>query len=51
MLEAAINGHADIVTFNVRDFAPASRFDMRVLKPGELLRELHEEERSFYGEE
>jgi putative PIN family toxin of toxin-antitoxin system len=50
VLEAAINGQADIVTFNVRDFAPASRFGIRVLRPGELLRELYQGGLS-YGEE
>lgn len=42
VLEAAINGHADaLVTHNVRDFARgAARFGLRVLRPGELLKEL-----------
>jgi putative PIN family toxin of toxin-antitoxin system len=42
VLEAAINGQADVVTFNVRDFVPASRFGIRVLRRGELLRELYQ---------
>jgi putative PIN family toxin of toxin-antitoxin system len=50
VLEAAINGQADIVTFNVRDFAPASRFGVRVLRPGELLRDIYEEGGLLYGE-
>ena len=50
VLEAAINGQADIVTFNVRDFAPASRFGVRVLRPGELLRDIYQGGFS-YGEE
>lgn len=42
VLEAAINGRADaLITHNVRDFARgAERFGLRVLKPGELLKEL-----------
>ena len=42
VLEAAVNGRADaLVTHNVRDFARgASRFELRVLRPGELLKEL-----------
>lgn len=42
VLEAAINGRADaLVTYNVRDFAPAApRFGVRVLRPAELLQEL-----------
>lgn len=42
VLEAAVNGRADVlVTHNVRDFASgAARFGLRVLRPGELLREL-----------
>lgn len=42
VLEAAINGHADIVTFNVKHFGPASRFGVRVWKPSEILRVLYE---------
>jgi putative PIN family toxin of toxin-antitoxin system len=42
VLEAAVNGRADaLVTHNVRDFAKgAARFGLRVLPPGELLKEL-----------
>jgi putative PIN family toxin of toxin-antitoxin system len=42
VLEAAINGRADVlVTHNVRDFAKgAAKFAPRVLRPGELLKEL-----------
>lgn len=42
VLEAAVNGRADaLVTHNVRDFAKgAVRFGLRVLRPGELLKEL-----------
>ena len=38
VLETAINGRADaIVTFNVRDFAPAAaRFHCSAVKPGEV---------------
>jgi putative PIN family toxin of toxin-antitoxin system len=42
VLEAAINGHADaLVTYNVRDFLPAAnQFGLRVIRPGELLKEI-----------
>ena len=42
VLEAAVNGRAGaLVTHNVRDFAKgAERFGLRVLRPGELLKEL-----------
>lgn len=42
VLEAAVNAAADaLVTFNVRDFREAAlRFGLRVLLPGELLKEL-----------
>jgi putative PIN family toxin of toxin-antitoxin system len=42
VLEAAVNGRADaLVTHNVRDFCDvATRFGLRVLRPGELLQEL-----------
>lgn len=33
VLEAAVSASAGIVTFNVRDFAPAERFGVRVLTP------------------
>ena len=42
VLEAAVNGRTDaLITHNVRDFAKgATRFGLRVLRPGELLEEL-----------
>ena len=41
VLEAAINGHARmLVTFNLRDFAGASRFGIEVVLPREALRRL-----------
>ncbi len=42
VLEAAVNGRADaLVTHNVRDFTKgAARFGLRILRPGELLKEL-----------
>ncbi len=42
VLETAVNGRADaLITHNVRDFAKgAARFGLRVLRPGELLKEL-----------
>ncbi len=42
VLEAAINGHADaLVTHNIVDFAAAARrFGLRVVTPGDLLKEL-----------
>ena len=42
VLETAINGAADaIVTHNLRHFAAASRrFQLKILRPGELLRSL-----------
>lgn len=42
VLEAAINGRAAaIVTFNERDLREArTRFDIEVLRPGEVLRRL-----------
>jgi putative PIN family toxin of toxin-antitoxin system len=45
VLEAAINGGADaLITYNVRDFMPAAeKFGLRVMRPGELLRELSHE--------
>ena len=41
VLETAVNGRADaLVTHNVRDFsAVARKFGLRVLRPGELLKE------------
>ena len=43
VLEAAINGRSDaLVTFDVRDFAPAiSRFRLRVVRPAEILKEVN----------
>jgi putative PIN family toxin of toxin-antitoxin system len=45
VLEAAVNGHAGaLVTHNIRDFQSAARlFDLRVLLPRELLKELEHE--------
>ena len=45
VLEAAINGHADaLVTYNIRDFAPArSRFGILVLSAAELLKKVRNE--------
>ena len=44
VLETALNGRADaLVTLNIKDFKPASRFGLRVLLPGEFLRQLQEE--------
>ena len=42
VLEAAINGAADaLVTHNVKDFAEAAaKFGLRVLKPGQVLKEI-----------
>lgn len=42
VLETAINGRADaLVTYNLRDFMPAAgQFGLRVLRPGELLKEI-----------
>lgn len=42
VLEAAVNGRADaLVTHNVRHFEKsATMFGLRVLRPGELLKEL-----------
>jgi putative PIN family toxin of toxin-antitoxin system len=42
VLEAAVNGQADaLITHNVRDFVKgAERFGLRVLRPGEFLKEL-----------
>jgi putative PIN family toxin of toxin-antitoxin system len=38
VLEAAINGQADaLVTFNVKDFIPAKRFGLSVVRPADLL--------------
>jgi predicted nucleic acid-binding protein len=51
VLEAAIAGNADIVTFDVRHFAPASRFGVAIFTPGGILRKLDEEGELCYGEE
>ncbi len=41
VLEAAINGHADaIVTFNMKDFVPAKRFGLAVMRPADLLHQV-----------
>jgi putative PIN family toxin of toxin-antitoxin system len=42
VLETALNGRADaLVTHNVRDFAAAAaKFGLRILRPGELLKEI-----------
>lgn len=42
VLEAAVNGRSDaLVTHNVRDFTKgAVRFGLRVVRPGELLKEM-----------
>ena len=42
VLETAVNGQADaLITHNVRDFVKgAERFGLRVLRPGEFLKEL-----------
>ncbi len=39
VLEAAFSGQASIVTFNVRDFIPASRFGVSVVTPRQLWQE------------
>ncbi len=42
VLETALNGQADVlVTHNVKDFSgAAAKFGLRVLRPGELLKEI-----------
>lgn len=42
VLETAVNGQADaLITYNVRDFVKgAERFGLRVLRPGDFLKEL-----------
>jgi predicted nucleic acid-binding protein len=41
VLELAVASNCDaIITFNRRDFAGASRFGVRILTPGEFLREI-----------
>lgn len=44
VLETAINGSADIVTFNQKHFRPASRFGISVFSPAEVLRALRKNE-------
>jgi predicted nucleic acid-binding protein len=39
VLEAAVSGGAEIITFNVRDFETADRFGVRVMTPAELWKE------------
>jgi putative PIN family toxin of toxin-antitoxin system len=42
VLETAINGRADaIVTFNLRDFLPATRFGISVCRPRDILDKVH----------
>jgi predicted nucleic acid-binding protein len=44
VLELAVEAGVDgIVTHNVRDFAEAERFGIRILRPGALLRQLESE--------
>jgi predicted nucleic acid-binding protein len=40
ILELAVSSRADVVTFNVADFAGAGRFGIRVLTPQQLLQEI-----------
>lgn len=43
-LETALNGQADaLISLNVRDFSPATRFNLSVLTPGEFLGKLAKE--------
>lgn len=37
VLEAAVNGRADLVTFNRKHFKPATNFGVRVLTPSDVL--------------
>ncbi len=42
VLEAAVNARADaIVTYNLRDFAPAANFGIPVLNPGQTFQHFH----------
>ena len=42
VLEAAVNAHADaIVTYNLRDFAPAKDFGIPVLNPEQTFKRFH----------
>ena len=45
VLETAINGGADaLITYNVKDFMlAATKFGLRVIRPGELLKEIADE--------
>jgi predicted nucleic acid-binding protein len=46
LLELAVAGRADaIVTHNIRHLAPARRFGIEVVTPGEFLRRIEEEAR------
>jgi predicted nucleic acid-binding protein len=40
VLELGVAAGADILTFNTRDFGAAGSYGVRVLEPGEYLREL-----------
>ena len=51
VLEAAINGHADIVTFNGKDFKPAAQFGIRILTPAEVLKRMLTERGMRHGTE
>lgn len=42
VLELAVASAAEVVTFNAADFAGAEQFGIRVLTPGQLLREIGE---------
>lgn len=45
ILETALNGRADVlVSMNIRDFATARRFRLKVATPGAFLRQLREEQ-------
>ena len=45
VLETALNGRADVlVSMNIRDFATARRFRLKVATPGAFLRQLREEQ-------
>ena len=45
VLETALNGRADVlVSMNIRDFATAGRFRLKVATPGAFLRQLREEQ-------
>lgn len=40
VLEAAVNGMADIVTFNEKHFKPAKKFNVQVLTPSKVLEQI-----------